>query len=270
MYIDDVSCLTRVLPFLSSQNLVVFDVGCNVGDFTKECIELFGCKIKEIHGFEPNPMVMKKFQENFGHDFRVQSVNRAVDRTSNSSVILHVPTSVATGEETSPLGSLYDRKVFHSWGPECSVKKNRVSTVSIDDYVRTHNVVSIDYLKIDTEGHEFAALLGAANSLRTKTVKAGQFEYGEAFVDSETKLSEVVTFLNSCGFSVFRNHNLSQPLASDIEDDYDWTNFVFLSTESVEAELYHSDRDERTLNDWAECYEDTPEFHRQLVRIFME
>jgi hypothetical protein len=42
----------------------------------------------------------------------------------------------------------------------------RVETITLDDFVKRNGLPKVDFLKMDIEGAEFAALNGAANTIR--------------------------------------------------------------------------------------------------------
>lgn len=68
----------------------------------------------------------------------------------------------------------------------------------LDDIVKENEITNIDFIKIDTKGHEYFVLKGGEKSLlMTKYV---QFEYGSTYLDSGKKLTEVYELLNNAGF----------------------------------------------------------------------
>jgi FkbM family methyltransferase len=54
-----------------------------------------------------------------------------------------------------------------------------VPATTVDDYARTNNL-AVDVLKIDTEGNDGLVLLGAAETLRSPSLKLVYFEYAVA------------------------------------------------------------------------------------------
>jgi FkbM family methyltransferase len=65
-----------------------------------------------------------------------------------------------------------------------NLSKCEVEVTTIDDFARSQNLQNIDLLKIDTEGHEFAVLQGAALCIEQKKIKAIHFEFNEMNVSS--------------------------------------------------------------------------------------
>jgi hypothetical protein len=93
------------------------------------------------------------------------------------------------------------------------------------DYIKEQNISKIDFLKIDTEGHEFSVIKGFEDSI--KIVKVIQFEYGGCFLDSNVKLFDLVTHLKNNNFSKF-SYLADEGLVeiTNFEDHYKYCNIV--------------------------------------------
>jgi len=116
---------------------------------------------------------------------------------------------------------------------------NRIKTLGIDDsknkvlfmvrkasdYIQDNDIKTIDFLKIDTEGHEYNVLVGFGDYI--KQVKYIQFEYGGTFADSGVKLADVIRYLGKYGFVNFayltRNGSV---LIKNCKDHYQYCNIV--------------------------------------------
>lgn len=99
------------------------------------------------------------------------------------------------------------------------------------DYIIDNNVENIDFLKIDTEGYELNVLEGFENYL--ENVKIIQFEYGGTFLDNNTKLIDVVKYLEDKGFYKFSYLiNNGVHLITDFNDHYQYCNIVCINKNS--------------------------------------
>ena len=122
---------------------------------------------------------------------------------------------------------------------------NRVSSCKVDDsqnkillsikkakdYVVEKNLQNIDFLKIDTEGYEFAVLKGFENCL--DNIKIIQFEYGGTFIDNGVKLIDVIDYLKEKGFYKFSYLTNNGPvLITDFTDHYQYCNIVCINKNS--------------------------------------
>lgn len=149
---------------------VCFDVGANRGLYSAMILEVNpGAR---LHCFEPHP-------RNF------EALKQRIGRTANA-----ILNNCGCGDEPGAL-TLFDyadadgsshasmhREVIERLHGARSVE-HRVPVVCLDDYVKEHGIRQIDLLKIDTEGHEFAVLRGAADTLRTGIVACIHIEFNE-------------------------------------------------------------------------------------------
>ena len=72
-------------------------------------------------------------------------------------------------------------------------KKIKVKSVTLEDFFKKHNVTSVDYLKIDVEGHEEVILIQLIDLLKRKKIKINtelKFEYN---LWSDLKKLDVLT-----------------------------------------------------------------------------
>ena len=125
--------------------------------------------------------------------------------------------------------SFYDRinSCYISDGANKIILKIRKAS----DYIVENNIKNIDFLKIDTEGYELNVLLGFGDFL--KNVKIIQFEYGGAFLDNNTKLIDVIKYLESKGFYKFSYLSHNNPvLITDFKDHYQYCNIVCINKNS--------------------------------------
>jgi len=99
------------------------------------------------------------------------------------------------------------------------------------DYIISNNIKLIDFIKIDTEGYELNVLQGFEDNL--KNVKIIQFEYGGTFLDNNTKLIDVITYLDSFGFHKFSYLTKygTEPI-TDFNDHYQYCNIVCINKNS--------------------------------------
>ena len=119
--------------------------------------------------------------------------------------------------------SFHDR--FVSCGTSDDKNKFVLSVRKASDYITEKGIESIEFLKIDTEGHELNVLKGFEDKLNI--VRTIQFEYGGTYLDSKIKLVEVVDYLKTYGFENFAylTDQGVMPL-TDYTDHYSYSNIV--------------------------------------------
>jgi FkbM family methyltransferase len=99
------------------------------------------------------------------------------------------------------------------------------------DYINEKDIKIIDFVKIDTEGYELSVLQGFEDCL--KIVKIIQFEYGGTYLDNNTKLCDVISYLENKGFykfSYLTNYG-TEPI-TDFSDHYQYCNIVCINKNS--------------------------------------
>jgi FkbM family methyltransferase len=174
--------LRRILPGCKT----VFDVGAHVGDWTALALSINPAL--EVHCFEPSAGTYLKLDGRFGRASDVK-LNRMGLGAEPGDARLHL----FRGQ--SDTSSLYPGAGFT---PAAGTETIRLET--LDRYCDAAGVARIDYLKIDTEGHEFAVLRGAGTMLETGRVSYVQLEYGPGYLEAGVLLRDVFGHLGPMGY----------------------------------------------------------------------
>jgi FkbM family methyltransferase len=169
----EMTFMSRRLPSAS----VVFDVGANVGGWTA-CALGINARA-EYHCFEPSSETFAALQRH-GWPPNVR-LNHSALGAENGSRILHV-----VGHELG-VNSLYERRGAGA----IAQRLETVAVDTVDRYCADRGIAAIDFLKIDTEGHELAVLEGASGMIRDGRIGAIQFEYGGTYIDARIWLRDV-------------------------------------------------------------------------------
>lgn len=165
---------------------VVIDVGANVGGYSKLLRSLNSSAI--IHAFEPHPKTFSVLLKEFGDTEGIYLNNSAVGHEPG--VLTLYDYSVNDGSEHA---SLY-KEVIESIH-KSDVIEHRVQVVTVSEYCDLVGIDHIDLLKIDTEGHELAVILGAAPIISERRVRIIHFEFNEMNVISRTFLRDFISAL---------------------------------------------------------------------------
>lgn len=178
---------TALLAALASDGLaplVIFDVGANVGSWSLAAASTWPAA--QVHAFEPASGVYQQLVAKCGSR-NITCVNAALSDVSGEALLHSVP-------GRSGLSSLHERDLAEH-GLRMSSSES-VTKTTLDQYCRDHALDHVDMLKIDTEGHDLAVLLGARKILQELAISLIQFEFGGSNIDSRTYLRDFVRLLD--------------------------------------------------------------------------
>lgn len=121
-------------------------------------------------------------------------MNAAVGK-ENGTATLHYD------KEGSGIASLYDRQLDY-FGIDFG-KSEEVQVVTLDSYCGEAGLDFIHLLKMDIEGNEYNALLGARNLLASGRIGLIQFEFGGCNIDSRTFFRDFWNLLHE-SYDIYR------------------------------------------------------------------
>lgn len=157
------------------EDCVVFDVGANVGDYSREVID--NARQARIYAFEPHPATYERLRANLEGCENI--FNLAVgSRESNVRLYDY------QDNDGSSHASVF-RAVIEEIHRSEAVS-HEVKMITLDSFVESRNITRIDLLKIDTEGNELDVLKGAARAISEGKILAIHFEFNEMNVISRT------------------------------------------------------------------------------------
>lgn len=168
---------TEILFRLTERGATAVDGGANIGYMTSVLAAAAGPS-GSVTAFEPHPAVAERLRRNVErwrqeNVARVEVVEVALSDAAGEAV-LSVPAGFADNEGTASL----------AWGEE---QGPRVRCARLDDQVGAQQ---IDILKLDVEGHEVAAMVGAQNLVTERRVRDVIFEEHERYPTPMTDLLE--------------------------------------------------------------------------------
>lgn len=145
----------REMMSLISQKDIVWDVGANVGFFTKKFSEKVGSD-GLVFAFEPSPNTYKTISENCASMINVTCMNVGI---SNKSGQFSFRVSEVENDVTNGL--------VEDGAPDAVV----VQVLTGDDLVSTKSVPVPNVVKIDVEGFEIDVIQGMRNTLKNPALK---------------------------------------------------------------------------------------------------
>lgn len=171
--------------FENKNDIIVFDVGANIGGYTVEVCNILKEKVI-VHAFEPSVFTFKNLKKNTESLKNVRINNFGLSSKLSKQTLY----SNKTG---SSLASIYQRNLDH-FNIEMN-QKEEILLDTLDNYCNKEQIALIDFLKLDIEGHELDALKGASKLLSEGKIKAIQFEFGGSNIDSKTYFRDFYNLL---------------------------------------------------------------------------
>lgn len=183
----------ELLSRLSSSDFkVVFDVGCNVGDWAKTAASYFPAA--RIHCFELSESTFQTLTENLkGPNFVLNNMGMG----DKEAVVEYKDYG-----NNSKVNTLLVDATYHDQKIDFQIKRSTIR--SGDSYCRENDVNQIDFLKIDVEGADHLVLEGFAELLQRQSIRVIQFEYGYTHGDAKFLMRDFYRFFERYGYVVGR------------------------------------------------------------------
>lgn len=169
---------------------VIFDVGANVGRYSKNIIEM--SPSASLYSFEPHPSTFKKLQETL-KGTRAQLVNKGVGAKKDNLELYDYLDDDGSSHASIYKGVIED---LHRKRTTSHV----VEVIDLRSYMLDNGIDEIDLLKIDTEGNELNVLLGLGDLLDKGSIKNIHFEFNEMNVISKTSFKDFWQLLKNYKF----------------------------------------------------------------------
>ena len=176
--------LQRLTPMQPS---IVFDVGANIGDWTRYAHGLF--PRAEIHAFEISPETTWILKQRIGTLDRVV-INDCGMADRSGEIVVYCGKG----------GSVHS-SILGDFVPDVEVVAN-CRVVSGDDYMRANAIGHVDILKIDVESADHLVLAGFRVAMQAGAIDVIQFEYGRGSIITHFLLYDFYKLLEGLGYVV--------------------------------------------------------------------
>lgn len=181
--------------YWGKHNLVIFDVGANVGDYSIEILKKFPSEVA-LFSFEPSKVPFEILKKKLTPYKNAICFNVGLGALSGEFTLY-------SNEQSSGQSSLYKRDMTH-WNKNSSLlTEEQVKILQLDEFCKIHFIEHIHFLKIDVEGNELNVLQGMESMLQNHKVDFIQFEFGVCNVDSKVFFKDFYYFLNE-HYKLFR------------------------------------------------------------------
>lgn len=181
----EAALLTALL--VHNQTPCVFDVGANVGEYSKRI--LLANPNARIYAFEPDPESYNTLHSALGSKITIENI--ALSSKQGTRILYRA--------SASEMNSLYET---HS-GQHPHTGQVAVQTETLDAYCERAGVPHIDLLKIDTEGHDLE-VLKAGKKMLSGGIDYIQFEFGAPSIYARVYFKDFFDLLITAGYSLFK------------------------------------------------------------------
>lgn len=185
--------INTILPAkLKNLDPIIFDVGANIGDYSKALADQF--PNSSIYSFEPHPKTFSILRSNISNK-NVKLFNFALGEKKDTLTLYDRADS-----NGSPFASLHKEAITDILNQETIEISVPVST--LDEFALENKISYIDFLKIDTEGNELSILKGAKKLLEECKIGCIHFEFNEMNIVSRTFMRDFRIILKN--YQLFR------------------------------------------------------------------
>jgi FkbM family methyltransferase len=202
----------------SGSPFVLFDVGANIGDYSLAAAGVFAPAKHpvSIYAFEPSPTIYAELKKNTTATSTIQAYNFGLSGKDGSGTLFF-------NKDHSVTSSLHKGNLVN-FGLSVDAEEP-ITLKTLDTFCLEQNIQTINFLKLDVEGHELEVLKGARGMFSRRAILALQFEIGRTNIDSRTFFRDYFDLLHN-DFTIYR---LLKNGLSEIKE-YNELDEVFMTT----------------------------------------
>lgn len=175
-----------MFPYFS-KSPVVFDVGSNKGYWADILVH----NVRSMILFEPNENLLTYTRVKYDYLKNVDYIDRAIWSVREGIYLTYFV------NENNGLSNVLNNSRWDSLPHDSRL----VQGITLDSLIPAY--ILIDLIKIDVEGADFHALMGAKESLASKRIRFIQFENSEHLALAGHSLDMIIDYVRPLGYDVF-------------------------------------------------------------------
>lgn len=193
---------------------IIFDIGANIGTFSFYSLYKGA---KRCYLFEPNKKLCDSIKnqnieniiiENVAVSNKNEKINFLIDRGGITSCLEKDMCFIMDDNNFGNIRKL-NKKTYYK--EKSIIKKIKVDSINLMDYILFNKIDKIDYLKIDCEGSEYDIIESINDNYLKKNIKKILLEYHYLLDENyKMKFHKMINKLIDCGFMYENNRNIEQ------------------------------------------------------------
>lgn len=191
---EELHCLSSQLFNRMTTRRICLDIGANIGNHSLVFAEHFN----RVLAFEPNPRTFKLLEIN--SELARNIVPHRLGASNRKGTVAAYEDALNLGATTTNKAISGHREV-HQKGV---ISRVQFDVDRLDDFLSESDLNQIDFVKLDVEGHEAAALEGMETILRISSPIIVMEAFSESFSDGKSRSVEI---LKSHGYRNFYRIN---------------------------------------------------------------
>lgn len=200
---------------------VVLDIGANIGRWAMPISAKIGDK-GHVFAFEPNEESLSFLRHKVSGLQNVSTFNIALSNGNTEQQEF----LIQKGVSCPPNAAIADT------ASQITDKENfdvvKVPSSSLDNFIKTHNIKAIDFIKIDVEGHELEVIKGFKNGLAMLSPILAIEILKEKWKGDHASKAEVVKLILKEGYTIGQFNETSNAYEFDQDKFGDFENFIFI------------------------------------------
>lgn len=169
---------------------ILLDVGGNIGEYSLLLRKNF--PNAQIYTFEPNPTTFRLLKDKIGE--ASQLIQKGIGSDEGELELFFDANNPSSVQATS------NREILDVIAKTETITSEKIQITTLDHFCEMQKIERIDLLKIDTEGFEYEALIGAKKLLENNQINCIQFEFNEVNIVKRRFLRDFYLLLPQFNF----------------------------------------------------------------------
>ena len=208
----------------TKKKLIIFDIGCYRGFFTKTILKLINKKKYKIYLFDVNKNVkkyiydLKKLKNIYYNEVAISDKNGKANYNLNS--FFESSGSSLSSMVKNDNKWVSSRKFILKLLLQTTedFKQYQVNTITIDKFLKINKIKFVDIMKVDIDGSEYKFLKGAKKTLASNKVKIIMFEIMDKKKNFKHKKKRIINFFKKNKYILLKKRKFfSISLFSNLE-----------------------------------------------------